>query len=204
MAAVSLKMYEDDLNERKTDIDEDLLPYLCPTSLQVPRKKSAAPINETNLEQRTQSRLSVTNPASNRTSHDLAPLPSFTPSLFPKCSWGGNAVIEQSRDSASASQTSAINVVNGTSCRPTQTVISQCVKESWSPNWKSPLAHTLQSAQHQPTETKQNDDGLELVKALKQVVVMPKVEYQHFDGDPLIIIYNNIIHLYSAINTNYS
>ena len=30
-----------------------------------------------------------------------------------------------------------------------------------------------------------NDDGLELVKALKQVVVMPKVEYQHFDGDPL-------------------
>ena len=62
---------------------------------------------------------------------------------------------------------------------------SQCVKEFWSPNWKSPLAHTLQSAQHQPTETQQNDDGLELVKALKQVVVMLKVEYQHFDGDPL-------------------
>ena len=27
--------------------------------------------------------------------------------------------------------------------------------------------------------------SLELVKALRQVVVMPKVEYQHFDGDPL-------------------
>ena len=85
----------------------------------------------------------------------------------------------------SASQTSCIDVANGTSCNPTQTVTSQCVKESWPPNWKSPLAHTLQSAQHQPTETDQNDDGLELVKALKQVVVMPKVEYQHFDDDPL-------------------
>ena len=94
-------------------------------------------------------------------------------------------MIEKSRDSVSASQTSSINVANGTSCKPTQTMTSQCVKESWSPNWKSPLAHTLQSAQHQPTETQQNDDGLELVKALKQVVVMPKVEYQHFDGDPL-------------------
>ena len=92
---------------------------------------------------------------------------------------------EQTRDLVSASQTSSINVANGTSCKPTQTVTSQCVKESCSPNWKSPLAHTLQSTQHQPIKTQQNDDGLELVKALKQVVVMPKVEYQHFDGDPL-------------------
>ena len=30
-AAVSLKIYEDDLNERKTEINEDLLPYLCPS-----------------------------------------------------------------------------------------------------------------------------------------------------------------------------
>ena len=30
-AALSLKIYEDDLNGRKTDIDEDLLPYLCPS-----------------------------------------------------------------------------------------------------------------------------------------------------------------------------
>ena len=29
-AALSLKIYEDDLNESKTDIDEDLLPYLSP------------------------------------------------------------------------------------------------------------------------------------------------------------------------------
>ena len=69
--------------------------------------------------------------------------------------------------------------------KPTQTVTRQCVKESWSPNWKSPLAHTLQSAQHQATETQQNDNGLELVKALREVVVMHKVEYQHFDADPL-------------------
>ena len=54
-AAVSLKIYEDDLNERKTDIDEDLLPYLCPSSLQVPRQKSTAQTSETYLEQRTQS-----------------------------------------------------------------------------------------------------------------------------------------------------
>ena len=94
-------------------------------------------------------------------------------------------MIEQSRDSVSVSPTSWIAVANVTSCKPTQTVTSQCVKEFWSQNWKSPLAHTLQSAQHQPTETGQNDDGLELVKALKQVVVMPKVEYQHFDDDPL-------------------
>ena len=40
--AVSLKIYEDDLNKTKTDIDEDLLPYVCPSSLQVPRQKSAA------------------------------------------------------------------------------------------------------------------------------------------------------------------
>ena len=88
-AAVSLKSYEDDLNERKTDIHEDLLPYLCSSSLQVPSQKSAAQTSETNLAQRTQSSLSVTNPASKNTSHSLSPLPSFTPSLFPKCSWGG-------------------------------------------------------------------------------------------------------------------
>ena len=52
-AAVSLKIYEDDMNERKTDIDEDLLPYLCTSSLQVPSQKSAAQTSETNLEQRT-------------------------------------------------------------------------------------------------------------------------------------------------------
>ena len=83
-AAVSLKIYEDDRNERKTDIDEDLLPYSCPSSLQVPSQKSAAQTSETNLEQRTQSSLSVTNPASKSTSRFLPALPSFTPSLFPK------------------------------------------------------------------------------------------------------------------------
>ena len=41
-AAVSLVIYEDDLNERKTDIDKDRLPYMRPSSLQVPRQKSAA------------------------------------------------------------------------------------------------------------------------------------------------------------------
>ena len=142
-AAVSLVIYEDDLNERKTDMDEDLLPYVCPFSLQVPRQKSAAQISETNLEQRTQSSLTVTNPASKSTSRSLPPLPSLMPSLFSKCSLGGNAVIGQSRDSVSASQTSSINVANGTSGTPTQRVISQCVKESWSPNWESPLAHTV-------------------------------------------------------------
>ena len=53
-AAVSLVIYEDNLNKRKTDIDEDLLPYVCPFSLQVPTQKSAAQTSETNLEQRTQ------------------------------------------------------------------------------------------------------------------------------------------------------
>ena len=60
------------------------------------------------------------NPASKSTGHSLSPLPSFTPSLFPKCSLGGNAVIEQSKDSVSASETSPINVANGTSCKPTR------------------------------------------------------------------------------------
>ena len=78
-AAVSLKIYEDDLNERKTDIDEYLFPYLCPTSLQVPGQKSAAQTSETNLEQTTHSSLSVTNHASKSTNHSLPPLPSFTP-----------------------------------------------------------------------------------------------------------------------------
>ena len=175
-AAVSLVIYEDDLNERKTDIDEDRLPYMRPSSLQVPRQKSAAQTSETSLEQRTQSSLSVTNPASKSTSPSLPPLPSLMPSLFSKCSLGGNAVIEQSRDSVSASQTSSINVANGTSCAPTQRVISQCVRvlvyklgESTGPY------STLQSSWHQLTETQQNNDGLELVKTLKQVVVMPKV-----------------------------
>ena len=175
-AAVSLVIYEDDLNERKTDIDEDRLPYMRPSSLQVPRQKSAAQTSETSLEQRTQSSLSVTNPASKSTSHSLTPLPSLMPSLFSKCSLGGNAVIGQSRDSVSASQTSSINVANGTSCAPTQRVISQCVRvlvyklgESTGPY------STLQSSWHQLTETQQNNDGLELVKTLKQVVVMPKM-----------------------------
>ena len=176
-AAVSLVIYEDDLNERKTDIDEDRLPYMRPSSLQVPRQKSAAQTSETSLEQRTQSSLSVTNPASKSTSPSLPPpLPSLMPSLFSKCSLAGNAVIGQSRDSVSASQTSSINVANGTSCAPTQRVISQCVRvlvyklgESTGPY------STLQSSWHQLTETQQNNDGLELVKTLKQVVVMPKV-----------------------------
>ena len=175
-AAVSLVNYEDDLNKRKTDIDEDLLPYMRPSSLQVPRQKSAAQTSETSLEQRTQSSLSVTSPASKSTSPSLPPFPSLMPSLFSKCSLGGNAVIGQSRDSVSASQTSSINVANGTSCAPTQRVISQCVRvlvyklgESTGPY------STLQSSWHQLTETQQNDDGLELVKTLKQVVVMPKV-----------------------------
>ena len=175
-AAVSLVIYEDDLNERKTDIDEDRLPYMRPSSLQVPRQKSAAQTSETSLEQRTQSSLSVTNPASKSTSPSLPPFPSLMPSLFSKCSLGGNAVIGQSRDSVNASQTSSINVANGTSCAPTQRVISQCVRvlvyklgESTGPY------STLQSSWHQLTETQQNNDGLELVKTLKQVVVMPKV-----------------------------
>ena len=175
-AAVSLVIYEDDLNERKTDIDEDLLPYMRPSSLQVPRQKSAAQTTETSLEQRTQSSLSVTNPASKSTSPSLPHLPLLMPSLFSKCSLGGNAVIGQSKDSVSASQTSSINVANGTSCAPTQRVISQCVRvlvyklgESTGPY------STLQSSWHQLTETQQNNDGLELVKTLKQVVVMPKV-----------------------------
>ena len=175
-AAVSLVIYEDDLNERKTDMDEDLLPYVCPFSLQVPRQKSAAQISGTNLEQRTQSSLTVTNPASKSTSRSLPPLPSLMPSLFSKCSLGGNAVIGQSRDSVSASQTSAINVANGTSCTPTQRVISQCVRVLVSKLGEATSPYsTLQSSRHQPTEAQQNNDGLELVKTLKQVLVMPKV-----------------------------
>ena len=50
-AAVLLKIYGDDLNERKTDIDEDLLPYLCPSSLQGSSQKSATQTGEANLEQ---------------------------------------------------------------------------------------------------------------------------------------------------------
>ena len=175
-AAVSLVNYEDDLNERKTDIDEDLLPYMRPSSLQVPRQKSAAQTSETSLEQRTQSSLSVTSPASKSTSPSLPPFPSLMPSLFSKCSLGGNAVIGQSRDSVSASQTSSINVANGTSCAPTQRVISQCVRVLVSKLGESTGPYsTLQSSWHQLTETQQNNDGLELVKTLKQVVVMPKV-----------------------------
>ena len=49
-AVASLKIYEDDLNERKTDIVEDLLPYFPPSSLQVPSQKSVAQTSETNLE----------------------------------------------------------------------------------------------------------------------------------------------------------
>ena len=175
-AAVSLVNYEDDLNKRKTDIDEDLLPHMRPSSLQVPRQKSAAQTSETSLEQRTQSSLSVTSPASKSTSPSLPPFPSLMPSLFSKCSLGGNAVIGQSRDSVSASQTSSINVANGTSCAPTQRVISQCVRVLVSRLGESTGPYsTLQSSWHQLTETQQNDDGLELVKTLKQVVVMPKV-----------------------------
>ena len=175
-AAVSLVNYEDDLNKRKTDIDEDLFPYMRPSSLQVPRQKSAAQTSETSLEQRTQSSLSVTSPASKSTSPSLPPFPSLMPSLFSKCSLGGNAVIGQSRDSVSASQTSSINVANGTSCAPTQRVISQCVRVLVSKLGESTGPYsTLQSSWHQLTETQQNDDGLELVKTLKQVVVMPKV-----------------------------
>ena len=76
----------------------------------------------------------------------------------------------------SASQTSSINVANGTSCMPTQRVISQCVRVLVSKLGESTGPYiTLKKSWHQPTETQQNNDGLELVKTLKQVVAMPKV-----------------------------
>ena len=67
---------------------------------------------------------------------------------------------------------------------PKQTSLGQCVTESWSSSWKMPRPYMPQDVKAE-TANQQFDSGQEMVKALRQVVTSPKVEYLHFDGDPL-------------------
>ena len=66
---------------------------------------------------------------------------------------------------------------------PKQTSPGQCV-ESWSSCWQIPQPSVPQEVKVETTN-QQFDSGQEMVKALRQVVSSPKVEYHRFDGDPL-------------------
>ena len=66
---------------------------------------------------------------------------------------------------------------------PKQTSPEQCV-ESWSYSWQIPQPSVPQEMKVETTN-QQFDSGQEMVKALRQVVFSPKVEYHRFDGDPL-------------------
>ena len=64
----------------------------------------------------------------------------------------------------------------------------QPVKESWSSAWQMPRTQTSQNVRFSTTPVQQVqhfDSGKEMVKALRKVVISPKVEYLKFDGDPL-------------------
>ena len=67
---------------------------------------------------------------------------------------------------------------------PKQTSPGQCVTESWSSSWQMPRLSVPQDEEVETTN-QQFDSGQEMVKALRQVVSSPKVEYHRFDGDPL-------------------
>ena len=66
---------------------------------------------------------------------------------------------------------------------PRWTSPGQCV-ESWSSSWPIPQPSVPQEVRVETTN-QQFDSGQEMVKALRQVVSSPKVEYHRFDGDPL-------------------
>jgi len=66
---------------------------------------------------------------------------------------------------------------------PKQTSPEQCVTESWSSSWQMPRPYMPQGVKVETTN-QQFDSGGEMVKALRQAVSSPKVEYHRFDGDP--------------------
>ena len=66
---------------------------------------------------------------------------------------------------------------------PKQTSPAQCI-ESWSSFWQIPQPSVPRQVKVETTD-QQYDSGQEIVKALRQVVSSPKVEYHRFDGDPL-------------------
>ena len=81
------------------------------------------------------------------------------------------------------------------SINSSQTLYRQPVKESWSSAWKMPRTQTSQNVRFSTTPVQQVqhfDSGKEMVKALRQVVTSPKVEYLKFDRDP--ITYVTFIH----------
>ena len=73
------------------------------------------------------------------------------------------------------------------SIKSSQALYEQPVKESWSSVWQMPQAQTSQNVTFNTTPAQQVehfDSGREMVKALRQVVTSPKVEYLRSDGDP--------------------
>ena len=85
-----------------------------------------------------------------------------------------------SRDSAPLFVDSVISSMNSS-----QTLYRQPVRESWSSAWQMPRTQTSQNVRFCTTPVQHYDSGKEMVKALRQVVTSPKVEYLKFDGDPL-------------------
>ncbi|XP_078384177.1 uncharacterized protein LOC144666660 [Oculina patagonica] len=67
---------------------------------------------------------------------------------------------------------------------PRQTSVGQRVSETWSSSWQMPRPYVPPVVKVEPAN-EQFDSGQEMVKALRQVVSSPKVEYHRFDGDPL-------------------
>ena len=67
---------------------------------------------------------------------------------------------------------------------PKHTFLGKCVTDSWSSSWETPRPYVPQDVKAERAN-QQFDSGQEMVKALRQVVTSPKVEYLHFDSDPL-------------------
>ena len=63
--------------------------------------------------------------------------------------------------------------------------------KSWNPMWSphiiAPISHPL-IQQPVVQATQRTETSIEIVKALKQVVATPKIEYMHFDGNPIKFI----------------
>ena len=81
------------------------------------------------------------------------------------------------------------------SIKSSQPLYEQPVKESWFSVWQMPQAQSSQNVTCNTTPAQQVqhfDSGREMVKAMRQVVSSPKVEYLKFDGDPFR--YVSIIH----------
>ena len=205
-AAVSLQVYEEESVEQLQE--KSFLDYLVPSSRKngVPDNASKVSVND-QLAVHSENATIVTSALSNGTPAlprsteqvDLivpvsvkptVSIPALTMSLTNPLA--GNVstmptpMVQKPQRTPLVSSRSSLPLVDPVlpKIEPRQTSLGQRVTETWSSSWQMPRPYVPQVVKAEPAN-EQFDSGQEMVKALRQVVSSPKVEYHRFDGDPL-------------------